>query len=236
MNPSRINTPLQKDIDEWLFHFNGKAVKFDVRMKRRRDPEAGETGAGALGLASFHAYFCRKYWTDQGMTMEQLGFPVTPVSGYEYNEVFEKVKHMIWGAKDQAWDKVIAMAVKGIDRRSDADKGKLSWGIGFRSKDGTLYKTADSRNYVSRRSSELLQDSISFDTKDIKIVPYTEEMEAALVKLDGMFVQFVEGLGKLFDDPERLLGITCKLLPFPLTDAEVVAKVEDEKNEGKLKL
>lgn len=236
MNPSRISTPIQKDIDEWLFHFNGKSVRFTVRMKRRRDPEAGETGTGAMGLASFHAYFDRTHWTNQGMKLEDLGFAITPISGYDYNEVFEKVKHTVWAAKDQAWDKVIAMAVKGIDRRSDADKVKLSWGIGFRSKDGTLYKTADSRNYVSRRPGELLTDSMSFDTEDIKIVPYTEAMEAALAKLDGMFVQFVEGLGKLFDDPEKLLGITCKLLPFPLTDAEQAAKVEDESMKGKLKL
>jgi hypothetical protein len=236
MNPSRISTALNKTIDEWLFYFNGRSVKFEVRLKRRRDPEAGETGAGALGLASFHAYFDRKYWTDQGMTMDQLGFPVTPISGYDYNEVFERVKHVVWAAKDQAWDKVIAMAAKGIDRRSDADKVKMSWGVGYRSKDGTLYKTADSRNYVSRRPGELLQDSIAFDAEDIKIVPYTEEMEAALIKLDGMFVQFVEGLGKLFDSPEKLLGITCNLLPFPLTEAEQAAKVEDEKMKGKLKL
>jgi hypothetical protein len=236
MNPSRIGTPLNKQIDEWMFHFNGKAVKFTVHMKRRRDPEAGESGAGALGLATFHAYLDRQYLLDNGMNLKELGFPITPVSGHDYNEVFEKVKHSVWAAKDQAWDKVIAMAVKGIDRRTDADKVKFSWGIGYRSKDGTLYKTADSRNYVSRRPGELLHDSMSFDKDDIKILPYTEELEASLTNMDGMFVQFVGALKGIIANPERLLAATCKLLPIPLTDAEIAAKVDDEKNEGKLKL
>ena len=236
MNPSRIGTPINKKIDEWLFHFNGKAVKFDVHMKRPRDPEKGDTHGGLLKLATFHAYLDRKYLVRNGVSEKELGFPMTPVSGDSYNEVFEKVKNTVWSAKDQAWDKVVAMAVKGIDRRTDADKVKFSWGVGFRSKDGTLYKTADSRNYVSRRPGELLHDSMSFDQDDIKILPYTEELEAALTNVDGMFVQFVGALKGLLDSPERLLAATCKLLPIPLTDAEVAAKVEDESMKGKLKL
>lgn len=128
------------------------------------------------------------------------------------------------------------MAVKGIDRRTDADKVKFSWGVGFRSKDGTLYKTADTRNYVSRRPTELLNDSMSFNGEDIKILPYTEELEAALTKLDGMFVTFVGALQKVISNPEHLLAVSCKLLPVPLTEAELAAKVEDKESEGKLRL
>lgn len=217
MNPSRIGIPINKKIDEWLFHFNGKSVKFDIHIKRRRDPESGETSHG-IGLATFHAYFDRKHWTDQGMTMEQLGFPCTPISGSDYNDVFERAKKTVWAAKEQIWNKVIVMAVKGVSRMHDEDKVKFAWGVGLRSNDGTLFKTADSRNYVSRRVSELLPGGLSFEAEEIKVYPYTEEMEASMKELDAMFAKFTGALKFVISNPELLLGIKSRLLPLTVEE------------------
>jgi hypothetical protein len=221
MNPSRISTQFNKQIDEWFFHFNGKAVRYTIHIKRRRDPEVGESGAGAMGLASFHAYLDRKYLRDHDINEKSLGFPLTPVSGSNYNEVFEKVKHMVWAAKSQAWDKVIAVAVSGPDRKTDEDKVKFSWGVGFRSKDGTLYKTADSRNYVSRRPSEIIT-ALSFGDKEIVVYPYSPEQEAALKELDNMFEKFTGALKTVVNNPEMLLGIKSRLLPLTVGELPAI--------------
>ncbi|MGV0949303.1 MAG: hypothetical protein ACOYB3_01430 [Azonexus sp.] len=231
MNPSRIGIPINKKIDEWMFHFNGKAVKFVIHIKRQRDPEGKDSHNGLLKLATFHAYLDKKYLRDHGIEEKELGFPTTPVSGHDYNEVFEKVKNMVWSAKDQAWLKVIAVAVRGSDRMNDEDKVKFAWGVGLRSTDGTLFKTLDSRNYVSRRPAEIIPGTLSFEQEQIKIYPYTEEMEASLKELDAMFIKFTGALRFVVNNPEMLIGIKNRLLPLTFPEEPVtVAKPETTVN------
>lgn len=236
MRTSRINTPLNKQIDEWVFHFNGKSVRYLVHIKRRRDPESGETGPGALGLASFHAYFDRKYWTDQGKTMDDLGFPFGPVSGYDYNEVFEKVKATVWSAKDQAWDEVIVVGSKGVDRLGDEDKVKFTWGRGYRSKDGTLYRDDERKNYVTRRPVELLPGGLSFNNEDIVVYPYSPELENSLKELDAMFGKFNTALRFVLKNPDMLLGIKNKLLPLTVPEEPDTVEKKSETTVDGIKL
>lgn len=212
MRTTRINTPLNKRIDEWLFHFNGKAVKFDVHMKRKRDPEQVDSHGVLAKLATFHAYLDRKYLRDHDMSEKELGFPLTPVSGDSYNDVFERVKDMVWSAKDQVWETVIAVAVSGVERLRDEDKVKFAWGVGLRSKDGTLFKTMDSRNYVSRRSRDIIPGSVSFEQDSISVYPYTLAMEESLRDLDAMFANFTNALKFAVGNPDVLLSLKNRLL------------------------
>jgi hypothetical protein len=164
----------------------------------------------------------RKYLKEQGIAETDLGFPTTPVSGDNYNEVFERVKNMVWSSKDQMWDKVIAIATAGPSRTTDHEKVKFAWGVGMRSKDGTLFKTLDSRNYVSRRPGEIIPGHGLYEDGCVVVHPYSEEMEASLKNLDAMFSKFTGALKFVISSPDVLRDIKSRLLP--LTCEEQPAK------------
>lgn len=212
MRTSRINTPLKVKIDEWLFHFNGKSVKVTIHLQRPRDPE-GDRVVEASHLATFHAYFDRKHLETAGIT--DAGFPLTPISDKDYNALYVKVKDTIESSKNLVWQKVIVIATKGVgDDHRDDERIKFSWGVGYQSNDGKLFKRDLSTNYVTKRVTELLPRSFSFDDLDTVIYPYDGAMEAALTELDGMFERFTGALRIVIRRPDVLLNIKNRLLPF----------------------
>lgn len=222
MKTSRISTPVNVKIDEWLFHFNGKSVKVTVHLRRPRDPEAVVSGGSMVKIASFHAYFERKHLKNQGL--ENAGFALTPISGYDYDELFRRVRDTIQSAKSLVWEKIIVIATKGADDNRDGERIKFDWAVGLRSKDGVLFKKTEGTNYVTKRVTELLGRSFLFDNADTAVYPYDPVMEASLIELDAMFERFSGALKVVINRPDVILNIRNRLLP--LTTEEIPAEVK----------
>lgn len=221
MRTSRLNTPVNKHIDDWFLEFNGKSIRFRIHMKRPRDPETKETAGGIHKIISFHAYPDRKHLDEQGITSP--GFPMSAISDHNINDLLEKVKKVVYAAKDTIWEKVILVVAKGRDTKLDEAKTTFSWTVAFRSKDGTLYRRSMEEPIISRRKSEIMRGYFTGDDAEAIVVhPYSEELEAALKDLDSRFDLFNSKLKGLIKDEKAIVASTSKLLPLTADEKDAI--------------
>lgn len=206
MNPSRISTPINKEIDEW--HFNTcpgekKVMHFRIDMHRPRDIESNDP-------MEFIA-------VSQSKWMEENNNAIV-IRATSIPDLREKCLALARAYEESHWEKIIVVYAADAAICWSADVSdhpiKFDWGMGYRSKDGRFFRKMDmeteSNSYTYQDAGYLMKSG----NKDGKCIvhPWTKELEESMKAMDEKFRQFSEALSAMIKSPQQIQAISQKLL------------------------
>jgi hypothetical protein len=216
MNPSRITTPLDKQIDEWWFKYMDRPLKWRVFLHRTRDIERENHG-------KFESHF---YAVPDPKSLKKLEldtFPTERIEAPTFEELRAKVTALINSWLNATWEKVIVVFLEesrawpNLDNTrmiNDHNVVKFDFVVCHRSRDGQFWKKPEN-TYVSRRIGDMI--CTTGETGSFQALVYSEELLASLNGLSEKLKVLACGLRELvFKRPEdfiRWFSGPIQLLP-----------------------
>jgi len=208
MRDSRINTPVRKHIDEWLFRYDDKSIKFDIVLIRSRDMERTPDNTPH---AKFRACVDLTHLKEKGIE----NFPLEDHEAINLEELQVKVQETIQSRLSAGWRKVIVVGLEKSDTTyEDESAVNFLYKVCFQSTDGRMFKH-ETGTWVTRRIEDILRSG--FDRDQIVILPYSEELETGLDNLNSAFGTLVDRLHNLIKTkPDMFVKIAANLPQYAL--------------------
>lgn len=208
MNPSRISTQVRKTIDEWLFRYDDKSIKFNIVLVRTRDMERTHDHTPH---AKFRACVDRDHLKAKGIE----NFPLEDHEAISLEELQAQVQKTIQDRLSAGWRKVIVVGMEKAETTyEDESAVNFLYKVCLQSTDGRMFKH-EVGAWVTRRVEDILRSG--FDRDQIIILPYTEELELGLDNLKGAFDTLVDRLHSLLKhQPETFVKIAANLPHYAL--------------------
>jgi hypothetical protein len=223
VNPSRISTPVEKEIDRWDFKFHSKLAQFRVLILRNRDPQKTERNEDPW------IKFRAELSTTDVNKQKLENFAPCRIEGSDIVKVREACQKHVENMLKLEWEKIIVIGF-AQDHTPLADPGdsdhrrdpmvtlQFDFAIGYRS--GAYFRREDydpAGHYFKSRPSELLAGFSWDSATNVHVFPYDEELIGALQMLRARYTALNTEVEKLIK-PDKLKDLFINLrnlLPPP---------------------
>jgi hypothetical protein len=201
MNPSRIHTPVSKEIDQWHFRFNQKTICVRVYLFRPRDAQCD----GVRPIINFHAKFDSLDLAKAGI--EPTEFAPASLQSQDINQLRALCEAHVQQMTKVEWEKVIVVgfaneteAEDKMDeqRREAAIELKFDYAVGYRFNEYFRHEDYDETSVYFMRDAKDVLGGYGWDSeKDIRVFDYNDELLAALRVLKSRYAELNQRVAKL---------------------------------------
>lgn len=221
MNPSRISTPVQKEIDQWHFRFNQKIVIFHVSIHRCRDAQKSENNPEPW------IKFIATIDTDEleKAKIKAKEFAAVRIEEPDIQKLRERCQAHVQEMLKLNWQRVIIVGFqpeheKEIfmerQRREPAVQLQFDYAVGERAGEFFRRDDADESGYFLREAPQLLS-GYSWEKKFVHVFPYDEKLLATLALLKSRYEELNNRVAELVKPGklEQLTAALNRMLPAP---------------------
>jgi hypothetical protein len=222
VNPSRISTPVKKEIDEWHFRFNQRIVKFHVLIERCRDAQKSEDNPKPW--IKFTETIDTLELDRAGIKKDEFA-PVT-FSDEDIHKLRERCQAHVQAMLKLDWKRVIVVgfkpeAEKDIlmerERRDPAIQLQFDYAVGERAGEFFRREDDDDSSYFLKEAPNLL-NGYSWDKEtDVHVFDYDEQLLATLKLLKDRYAELNRRVADLVKPGklEQLTAALNRMLPAP---------------------
>jgi hypothetical protein len=226
MNPSRIGTPVQKEIDEWHFRFNHKIIVFKVFIHRARDPQRSEDHPDPW--IKFSAEVDSR--SMEKAKIDPKEFALVTIKEDTIQKLRDRCQAHVEAMLRLNWKKVIIVGFQpehekelfmGRERRDPAVQLQFDYATGEQA--GEFFRREDedeSKCYFLKEAANLL-NGYSWEKKFVHVFDYDESLMATLALLKTKYEELNNRVAELVKPGKlELLGAALnRMLPPPPPDA-----------------
>lgn len=221
MNPSRISTPVKKEIDEWHFRFNQRIVKFHVLIQRNRDAQKSEDNPKPW--IKFIATIDTLELDRAGIKKGEFA-PVT-FDDEDIHKLRERCQAHVQAMLKLNWQRVIVVGFKPEverdilmerERRDPAIQLQFDYAVGEQAGEFFRREDDDDSSYFLKAAPNLL-NGYSWEKENVHVFPYDEQLLATLRLLKDRYAELNRRVADLVKPGklEQLAAALNRMLPAP---------------------
>lgn len=222
MNPSRISTPVRKEIDEWHFRFNQRIVKFHISIQRNRDPQ--KTEDNPKPWMKFTATIDTQELDRAGIKKGEFA-PVN-FDDEDIHKLRDRCQAHVQAMLRLEWKRVIVVGFKpevekdilmDRERRDPAIQLQFDYAVGERAGEFFRREDDDDSSYFLKEAQNLL-NGYSWDKEsDVHVFDYDEQLLATLKLLKDRYAELNKRVAELVKPGklEQLTAALNRMLPAP---------------------
>lgn len=218
MNPSRIGTPVRKEIDIWHFQFNEKIIPFHIDMHRARDAQKQRDEAAPV--IKFQARVEEQDLVKAGV--EPGMFITTSLKSPDINALRKACEDYVHHMLSLTWRKVIVVGFSSKTAEESPHEPAITltfdYAVVETETTGQKFRNPGEviTGYANKKASNVI-NGFCWDDKNVHVFEYSDALLETLAALKARYRELNDRIASLVSPVhvETLITSLSKLLPAP---------------------